>query len=218
MDYYSLLEVKDDASADEIKTAYRTMMFHKRYHPDLGGDQQLAKELNGAYETLMTPERRAAYDEEIRKNNSHSESSISSIGDTIQRCPKCSALNFIETPLSDDHHCILCGYTMMTVDRGEMRHKTRYAFNELVKLSLSFDKPPKDGKAIDLSDSGLRAISFEKTSPGQTLYVFANEFQAQGKLVWMKERKQLFRPVYEIGVKFDKFHSWERKFLFSSVA
>jgi hypothetical protein len=67
--YYELLQVAPQASADEIKQAFRRTI--ARYHPDkvqhLGDEfQQLAQErasqITIAYKTLVDPERRAAYD------------------------------------------------------------------------------------------------------------------------------------------------------------
>ncbi|CAK0775205.1 curved DNA-binding protein [Gammaproteobacteria bacterium] len=63
-DYYSLLGVKRNASAADIKKAYRKLA-HK-YHPDVSKDPQgeeKFKEVAEAYEALNNPEKRAAYDQ-----------------------------------------------------------------------------------------------------------------------------------------------------------
>ena len=50
-DYYDVLGVSRDASADEIKKAFRKLAV--RYHPDKeGGDEAKFKEINEAYEVL----------------------------------------------------------------------------------------------------------------------------------------------------------------------
>ncbi len=63
-DYYEALGVGRNASAAELKKAYRTLA--KQYHPDRNpGDaasEQRFKEISEAYEVLKNDERRAAYD------------------------------------------------------------------------------------------------------------------------------------------------------------
>ncbi len=63
-DYYKILGVDKNASADDIKKAYRTLV--KKYHPDLHpGDEQAAekfKEINEAHEVLSDDKKRKNYD------------------------------------------------------------------------------------------------------------------------------------------------------------
>ncbi len=65
-DLYDILGIKKDASADDIKKAYRKLA-HK-YHPDKAGDNKAEmevkfKEINEAYQVLSDPEKRARYDQ-----------------------------------------------------------------------------------------------------------------------------------------------------------
>jgi molecular chaperone DnaJ len=64
-DYYEILEVSRNASADEIKKAYRKMAI--KYHPDKNPGDKAAeekfKEAAEAYEILSNPDKKARYDQ-----------------------------------------------------------------------------------------------------------------------------------------------------------
>lgn len=66
-DYYAALGVKKEASAEQIKQAYRRLA--KMHHPDLNPDKDKAsaeerfKEINEAYEVLSDPQKKGKYDQ-----------------------------------------------------------------------------------------------------------------------------------------------------------
>lgn len=63
-DYYKTMGLSRDASADEIKRAYRKLA--RKYHPDVSKEsdaEERFKEVNEAYEVLKDPEKRSAYDQ-----------------------------------------------------------------------------------------------------------------------------------------------------------
>ena len=64
-DYYNTLGIKRDASADEIKKAFRKLA--RKYHPDINPGDTAAedkfKEINEAYEVLSDPDKRKKYDQ-----------------------------------------------------------------------------------------------------------------------------------------------------------
>ena len=60
-DLYAALGLGRDASAEEIKRAYRKEALTN--HPDRGGDKEKFQRLQAAYEVLSNPGRRAAYDQ-----------------------------------------------------------------------------------------------------------------------------------------------------------
>lgn len=61
-DYYKILGIDKNASAADIKSAYRKLS--KQYHPDnsMGGDEEKFKEIASAYEVLSDSEKRESYD------------------------------------------------------------------------------------------------------------------------------------------------------------
>lgn len=70
-DYYEVLGVSRDASADQIQQAFRTLA--RKHHPDVNKDpgaEDRFKEINEAYHVLSDPETRKRYDrfgEDFRK-------------------------------------------------------------------------------------------------------------------------------------------------------
>ncbi|MBN1683836.1 MAG: DnaJ domain-containing protein [Gammaproteobacteria bacterium] len=63
-DYYKIMSVSRDASADEIKKAYRKLA--RKYHPDVSKEknaEEKFKEVQEAYEVLKDSKKRKAYDQ-----------------------------------------------------------------------------------------------------------------------------------------------------------
>ena len=69
VDYYAVLGVPRDASAPEIRRAYRRVA--RRHHPDLNPDPSGAEQFGAAaraYEVLGDPAARARYDQRLLRN------------------------------------------------------------------------------------------------------------------------------------------------------
>lgn len=60
--YYDILRVPPDASQEVIKASYRKLMVTLKMHPDLGGDHNIAAQINEAYEVLRDKAKRVQHD------------------------------------------------------------------------------------------------------------------------------------------------------------
>ena len=87
--YYSILKIAQNATQRDIKVAYRKLV--QAHHPDVNksGNDDLIKIINGAYETLSDPVKRAQYDNRFQANYSASTpSSYSPPRSSRQRPPQ----------------------------------------------------------------------------------------------------------------------------------
>lgn len=62
--YYTVLGVQQNASEQEIKSAYRKLA--RQHHPDVGGDEDSFKTIAEAYEILGDPVKKKVYDNKLR--------------------------------------------------------------------------------------------------------------------------------------------------------
>lgn len=60
MNHYETLGVQSNATAEEIKQAYRKLVM--QHHPDKGGDAETFKQITNAYETLSDADKKQQYD------------------------------------------------------------------------------------------------------------------------------------------------------------
>lgn len=69
MNYYEILDIPLDASANEIRSAYLELV--KKYHPDVykeADGEEIIKAINIAYDTLINPVTKEKYDRKINND------------------------------------------------------------------------------------------------------------------------------------------------------
>jgi curved DNA-binding protein len=101
-DYYEILGLGRDASADDIKKAYRKLA-HK-YHPDVSREKDAEakfKDVAEAYQTLKDPEKKAAYDNLGRHQPGEDFSPPPGWEGYAQGGPGASGFSFEDIDLSD---------------------------------------------------------------------------------------------------------------------
>jgi DnaJ domain len=147
---YEILGVATSASHDAIRAAYRALA--RKYHPDVNPSSASAvqmAEINGAYQTLIDPARRAAYDRELgllssSKRLGHGESGMRS--GTTQR---------VLVPLQWSRRntifgaCLLLGIVLVAT--------TRYVWLEWTGRGDEFSLAPSVSPATD--DTLMQASS-----------------------------------------------------------
>ncbi|MBN2316241.1 MAG: J domain-containing protein [Sedimentisphaerales bacterium] len=84
--YYAILGLTWNATAEEIREAYRRLA--KEFHPDhYGGDRRMFLDIQEAYSTLSVPSRRRAYDEHITRRPARSYRDVEPYSADIQPEP-----------------------------------------------------------------------------------------------------------------------------------
>jgi curved DNA-binding protein CbpA len=92
--YYELLEVPIDASATDIKKAYRRLsLLHHPDYPDRGNEkeaQMIFRDISEAYEVLSEDNSRASYNRSLKRPQSRSTRTVTENGQrvTIQSLEK----------------------------------------------------------------------------------------------------------------------------------
>lgn len=119
VDYYTVLGIDDNASASEIKSAYRALA--KVCHPDISGDEQghsMCILLNEAYTILSDPAQRLEYnkalDEALEDQNDGYSGNLLSKWCANLRMGKNTDLNETRAVFVDEISCIGCKQCIWT--------------------------------------------------------------------------------------------------------
>lgn len=101
VDYYKLLHVQRDAPSPIIKASYRAMMQKMQHHPDLGGDEKTAQQLNLAVSVLCNPDKRSQYDQALAQAEFHARPAPASANNTTTGKPSTSSASACDPAAHD---------------------------------------------------------------------------------------------------------------------
>jgi curved DNA-binding protein len=183
IDYYKVLELDKNASAAEVKKAYRKLA--RKHHPDLNPDdkeaQQRFQRINEANEVLGDPEKRKKYDkygkewqhadayEEAQKRQSASGGFGGGFGagGTYR-----SSGNFSESEFSDFFESMFGGATKGST-RGRSRNSHRFKgqdYNASLRINMT-DILSSQKQTIDLGEKKIRLTIPAGVEDGQTIKI-----------------------------------------------
>ncbi len=118
INHYEILQVSPHACKEVIEAAYRALQ--KQFHPDTGGNEELARALNQARECLLDQTARNRYDMHLRvgqTRNGQSDQTAPSQSTTtgakvIERtyvvCLNCRTRNLVDFDAIDESTCFAC--------------------------------------------------------------------------------------------------------------
>lgn len=214
--YYRVLYVQPEAPAELIEAAYRCLMFKLRRHPDLGGDHDEAVAINQAYETLIDPERRKAYDDYWRRRRQPRVEAAdpaavaqSATAEAVRReapldlcCAFCrAALPQLITPES---RCSHCESPLAPVRPPEgppppdgQRGAARVDKSTIAALHPRFGRPASRARLRDVSATGISLFTAVKVEAGDVVRVVTNDIDVVARVVRVRQRD----PVYIVHAR-----------------
>lgn len=214
--YYAVLCVTQDASADDIRKSYRRLMQTAGHHPDLGGDAQTAALINKAYAVLGNSSRRAEYDRQR---------SILSYRFTVRTvtpppveprravnlsryCAFCGLSHGYGTVHDADVMCARCGSPLCAAKqlRFEPAGQRSVARTEK-ELAVNFFADWRQaigfaGRTEDLSPSGMRLVSRQRLEPQQHIRIVSSTLDAVARVTRCTRRRRQWQVEYVAGVSF----------------
>lgn len=163
VDYYQILGITKNASAKEIKDAYRKQA--RKYHPDVNPNDQSAQkkfqELNEANEVLSDPEKRKKYDQ-FGKDWKHG-NQYESAGPRNTGRPQGYQGNFGENDFSDFFGSMFGGSGRQANVKGQ-------DFNAELRLNLR-DVYTDQKRTITINGKNIRLTIPAGVENGQTIKI-----------------------------------------------
>ncbi len=140
--YYEILQVTTEAAPEVIAAAYRAQMQALRKHPDLGGDEREAAQINEAYGVLSDPDARARYDATIRATGPAAGSKTAS-GEERRRVSR------------HDIDAVVA----FCIDHDVLWHSARVMDYSILGMRLRSHSPLKEGERVVIVPPNLAAFA-----------------------------------------------------------
>jgi len=204
--YYRILQVQPDASAEVIRASYHTLMRVLKQHPDLGGSPENAALLNEAYETLRDPGRRAAYDRGLKSRGTRPARAASNPKPAPAiTCPVCRK-PLARKPLPGER-CATCGSVLQSkypadFEKVEMRSAARIKAERPILFYSAWPGKPRTATMIDFSPNGMRFRCQERLDLKSALKICCEFFEASARVTNVSEETAAGKSLYAVGVSF----------------
>lgn len=208
--YYRLLHVQPDAPREIIRSSYRTMMQKMRVHPDLGGDERHAANLNEAYAILSDPRTRAAYDEK-RLKPERASATVEKVGRATRRpqihrrvCSFCASEHQYREKIPVNASCVDCQSPLipaklLRIEEGCRRAVTRISKEHPLTFYTHWpQREPYSGRSDDISLNGMKFYSSKNLELDQIIKIDCQILRAVARVT----HSQQHSIGWGIGVRF----------------
>jgi hypothetical protein len=198
--YYRILQIQPDASAEVIRASYRAQMLKMKSHPDLGGSPEQASLLNEAYEVLSDPARRAAYDRQMGLEPAKARRPLSG-----NHCPVCSLP--LEDKPAHGARCPNCESPLQSEKPRDQQDTYRRAVARSNKDMDIIYYPAWPGAAcrgrmVDFSPKGMRFLCGERLRRGMVLKISCEILEAAAQVTNVREEVIEGDTIGVVGVAF----------------
>ncbi len=207
--YYRLLQVQPDAPPEVIRASFRALMKEMKQHPDLGGSSDCAALLIEAYDTLMDPARREAYDREIFRRYTKARGGAGQAGG--RRPPATQFCPFCRHPLAREARpggrCLACNSPLPPAQGEKTGRPPRRSISRIkregsIRIHTEWPSPGSEARMVDLSPSGMRFISRVKVAPGSVVKINSPALAAVARVSNVAGEDSGRGTMWVVGVSF----------------
>lgn len=199
--WYRVLHVQPEAPMEVIRASWRTLM--ARLHPDAGGAHADAALVNAAWQVLGDPQRRAAYDRELRRHteaaravagtSSAGAAMSQAYGGSIQPgstpCPLCAQTGPCQP--RPDTRCLRCEAPLAALPLpGSLAHEllgrrgaARRDRGHAATLRVGWPSPELPVRWRDLSLTGLSLWAPQPLPAGRRIHLIDHALELVGEVV-----------------------------------